>query len=784
MAPDQIETISDSTHLLVDQQDVTPLGLAYQAIELQTTEDAARRRAAPRPAGDEGLTVAGGIIYLDIDDEITSAAARIRAAEGRRVGGRAAVRLARRDVADQLPAAGARRADPREAAVDRGGRRGDPGARRVRRAAGVRLRRRIRGVRGGAATAARRRRDRDRARRPRAWPARRPASRRRPRRSAGASRGRRRRPSRRPSTRWRPPSWPRPRRPSGRRVHPAPRQPPSQSPRASPPAAGERRRRRGPEGPAAPPGRAHPGGRGPLDDDVAAPAFVAATTSAGIAAAAGRSADRGGPAASGPAASGPAAPEYAGTAPSVRTSTSRPGSARRPRVLGGHHPPRAGETPSGEQRSRRADRGRDRPGHRRARPPGRRRRRLHLLLPSATIVVTPKEESVGPVADDHRGRPVGDRAGRARGPAGRPGRDRVRRRRDERHVPGDRQARREGEGDRAPSGSATRTSRRRTRSRPGASSAPPTGSGSGRTQPVTVPRADIVGPAGLPEDRERQGHRRRRPGPEGNVEPNTIVVIPRGEDPISLDVNNPDATSGGKRDEFPKVTQEDVDAALAALAARSSTPRSSTSSRTRRSRRRARRSSPRPACSAPSTPDGRPGHARRPGDRVVRPRADRDRDGDRRRRGRRSGRVAEERLKASIDAGHHLVDGLGRGRRSSRPSSPAAGSASRRPPPRRQTAILDPDELEAPGPGQDPRRGHGDPRGLRRRRAVGLAGLGLDRADARRPRRPDGQRRRRDRSGRAVATRRAREPAPGRGPRRAARRHRPRRWRRRARRAR
>ena len=40
MAPDQIETISDATELLVDQQDVTPLGLAYQAIELQTSEDA------------------------------------------------------------------------------------------------------------------------------------------------------------------------------------------------------------------------------------------------------------------------------------------------------------------------------------------------------------------------------------------------------------------------------------------------------------------------------------------------------------------------------------------------------------------------------------------------------------------------------------------------------------------------------------------------------------------------------------------------------------------------
>ena len=40
MAPDQIETVTDATGLLVDQQDVTPIGLAFQAIELQTTEDA------------------------------------------------------------------------------------------------------------------------------------------------------------------------------------------------------------------------------------------------------------------------------------------------------------------------------------------------------------------------------------------------------------------------------------------------------------------------------------------------------------------------------------------------------------------------------------------------------------------------------------------------------------------------------------------------------------------------------------------------------------------------
>jgi cell division protein FtsA len=34
LAPEQIETIRDDTRLLEDQQDVTPMGLAYQAIEL------------------------------------------------------------------------------------------------------------------------------------------------------------------------------------------------------------------------------------------------------------------------------------------------------------------------------------------------------------------------------------------------------------------------------------------------------------------------------------------------------------------------------------------------------------------------------------------------------------------------------------------------------------------------------------------------------------------------------------------------------------------------------
>ena len=39
MSPDQVASLTDATDLLVDQQDVTPLGLAHQAIELHTTVD-------------------------------------------------------------------------------------------------------------------------------------------------------------------------------------------------------------------------------------------------------------------------------------------------------------------------------------------------------------------------------------------------------------------------------------------------------------------------------------------------------------------------------------------------------------------------------------------------------------------------------------------------------------------------------------------------------------------------------------------------------------------------
>jgi hypothetical protein len=54
-------------------------------------------------------------------------------------------------------------------------------------------------------------------------------------------------------------------------------------------------------------------------------------------------------------------------------------------------------------------------------------------------------------------------------------------------------------------------------------------------------------------------------GTDGNVERNQIRLIPAGEDPQTTDVTNPDATAGGKREEFPRIVQADLDAATKAL---------------------------------------------------------------------------------------------------------------------------------------------------------------------------------------------------------------------------
>jgi hypothetical protein len=54
-------------------------------------------------------------------------------------------------------------------------------------------------------------------------------------------------------------------------------------------------------------------------------------------------------------------------------------------------------------------------------------------------------------------------------------------------------------------------------------------------------------------------------GPAGNVAAGTIRVVPGTYDPQLVFVTNPAATSGGAREEFPRVTQKDVAAATATL---------------------------------------------------------------------------------------------------------------------------------------------------------------------------------------------------------------------------
>ncbi len=81
---------------------------------------------------------------------------------------------------------------------------------------------------------------------------------------------------------------------------------------------------------------------------------------------------------------------------------------------------------------------------------------------------------------------------------------------------------------------------------------------------VTVPRATIfpfacktasVGVVAVAE------------GPDGNVAAATISRVPPGYDSVVLSVTNPAATEGGTSTEFPVVLQEDVDAALDTLIA-------------------------------------------------------------------------------------------------------------------------------------------------------------------------------------------------------------------------
>jgi hypothetical protein len=85
---------------------------------------------------------------------------------------------------------------------------------------------------------------------------------------------------------------------------------------------------------------------------------------------------------------------------------------------------------------------------------------------------------------------------------------------------------------------------------------------------VFLPVATIVGGGPNPtltcQDRA-VGVTAVKTGPGGNVAAGTITVIPGQYNSVVISVRNPAPTSGGIRNVFPKVTQKDVTAALAAL---------------------------------------------------------------------------------------------------------------------------------------------------------------------------------------------------------------------------
>ena len=81
---------------------------------------------------------------------------------------------------------------------------------------------------------------------------------------------------------------------------------------------------------------------------------------------------------------------------------------------------------------------------------------------------------------------------------------------------------------------------------------------------ITVPRAELVGLTIFPA-RASVNVTAVDGGPDGNVDAGTIVVVPRNESSLFLKVTNPDPTTGGRSDEFTRVTQEDVTGAMATL---------------------------------------------------------------------------------------------------------------------------------------------------------------------------------------------------------------------------
>jgi hypothetical protein len=84
-------------------------------------------------------------------------------------------------------------------------------------------------------------------------------------------------------------------------------------------------------------------------------------------------------------------------------------------------------------------------------------------------------------------------------------------------------------------------------------------------QAVRLPRAQVVPPLSINPSSASVDIEAVRNGTTGNVPANAITVVPPDEDPSITQVRNQAPTEGGSRTEFPEVAQEDIDKALEAL---------------------------------------------------------------------------------------------------------------------------------------------------------------------------------------------------------------------------
>jgi hypothetical protein len=84
---------------------------------------------------------------------------------------------------------------------------------------------------------------------------------------------------------------------------------------------------------------------------------------------------------------------------------------------------------------------------------------------------------------------------------------------------------------------------------------------------VTLPNATIEFPFTIVPSTSTVAVEALQPGPAGNVDNNTITVVPKGENKRLLTVTNKEATTGGDSRQATEVSQADVDAAKAAIEA-------------------------------------------------------------------------------------------------------------------------------------------------------------------------------------------------------------------------